>query len=234
FELFLAAVDHDVIHPDCYLVFGTSDEVAILGSVNQGCNTGSEPALSPNAGHFRFTNQGQFAGQDVALLVGSTFDDGQRANGLMYHGRRIDWRLALSHADYSPDHNRAGGRCCCGCLSEHFFGFCRVQDHSGIKLWRLRELHVNDAINSSIRRGDRTYLVTKFDRVLSDSSVVSVLEHCLADALTIDVRAIKALNIFDHIVIAFRIDLGVMSGDGRIVDAKDVVWLTANCDCAAG
>src|SRR5271170_7124667 len=141
--------------------------------------------------------------------------------------------MALSTAD-SPDHNRAGGRCCSGsCLSEHFFCFCRVQDHSGIKLWRLRQLHANDAINGSIRRGDRTHLVTKLDRVLADGSIVSGLQYRLADALTIDVRAIKALNVFDHIVIAFRVDLGVMSGDGRIVDAKDVVWLTANGDCAA-
>jgi hypothetical protein len=79
-------------------------------------------------------------------------------------------------------------------------------------------------------RDDLTYLVTKFDRVLADGNVVSVLQYRLADALTIDVRSIKALGVFDHIVIAFRVDLGVMSGDGRIVDAKEVVWLAANGD----
>jgi hypothetical protein len=45
FKLFLAALDHDVIHPDCYLVFGSSDKVAILGPIDQGRNAGSEPAL---------------------------------------------------------------------------------------------------------------------------------------------------------------------------------------------
>jgi hypothetical protein len=45
FELFLAAFDHGIIHLDLYLVFRSSDEVAILGSVNQGCDGGSEPPL---------------------------------------------------------------------------------------------------------------------------------------------------------------------------------------------
>src|SRR5208337_2717744 len=45
FELFLAALDHGIIHFDLYLVFGSSDEVAILASVNQSCDAGSEPPL---------------------------------------------------------------------------------------------------------------------------------------------------------------------------------------------
>lgn len=44
-KLFLAALDDNVIHPYRYVVFRSSDEVAILGSVDQGCNAGSEPAL---------------------------------------------------------------------------------------------------------------------------------------------------------------------------------------------
>ena len=45
FELFLAALNRDIIHLDLYFVFGSSDDVAILGSVNQGCDAGSEPPL---------------------------------------------------------------------------------------------------------------------------------------------------------------------------------------------
>src|SRR5208282_1591030 len=230
FELFLAAIDHDIVHFDCYLIFRSSDEVAILTSVNHGCDAGSEPPRQPNAGHPRSSDQGQFAGQNVALLVSSAFDNCQRANGLMYRGRGIDGRLALSDAD-SLDHNRSGKRSCCGCVSEHFLCFCRVQDHGAIELWRgLQDLPGD--VESSIRRGDRTDLVTKFDRVLADGNVVSVLQYRMADALTIHVGAIKALNVFDHIVVALRVDPGVMSGDGRIVDAKDVVGLTTNGDCA--
>src|SRR5271155_2954514 len=140
----------------------------------------------------------------------------------MYRGRGIDWQLALSDAG-SPDHNRTAGGSC-GCLREHFFCFCRVQNHGAIELGRRLQNLPGD-VGSSIRRGNRTDLVSKFDRVLADGNVVSVLQYRLADALTIDVRAIKALDVFDYIVIAFRVDPGVMSGDGRIVDAKDVVGL---------
>jgi hypothetical protein len=43
FELFLAAFDHGIVHFDRYLAFGSSDEVAIFGPVDQGCDGGSEP-----------------------------------------------------------------------------------------------------------------------------------------------------------------------------------------------
>src|SRR5208282_2169089 len=116
---------------------------------------------------------------------------------------------ALSNAD-SLDHNRASRGSCCGCFGDHFSRFCCVQDHGAIELWQgLQWLPVNGRIERSIRRGERTYLVTKFDRVLADGHVVSVLQYHLADALTIDVRAIKAFGVLDHIVIAFRVDLGV-------------------------
>ena len=45
FKLLLATLDHNVIHPYRYLVFGSSYEVAIFGSVDQGCNAGSKPAF---------------------------------------------------------------------------------------------------------------------------------------------------------------------------------------------
>ena len=38
FELFLAALNHDVIHLDLYLAFGSSDEVAVLTPINQSCD----------------------------------------------------------------------------------------------------------------------------------------------------------------------------------------------------
>ncbi len=41
-------------------------------------------------------------------------------------------------------------------------------------------------------------------------------------------RAIKALGVFELIVIAFRVDLGVMSGCCRVIDAQGVVELTAD------
>ena len=84
-----------------------------------------------------------------------------------------------------------------------------------------------------IGRSDLTDFVAKFDGVLADGGVVSVFENCLADALAVDVGAIEAFDVFNDVVIGFRIDSGVVSGDGGVVDAKDVVGLTADGDGAA-
>src|SRR5713226_652948 len=59
--------------------------------------------------------------------------------------------------------------------------------------------------------------ITKVDRMLADQHDISVLKHHLADSAIVDIGAIKALGIFESIVVAFPVDLGVMSGHGGII-----------------
>ena len=74
----------------------------------------------------------------------------------------------------------------------------------------------------------------KFERVLANYGFVSILKYDLANPVTIDVRAIEALDVLKNVVIFFPIDLGVMTGDCRVIDAQDVIWLAANRHGAEG
>ena len=163
------------------------------------------------------------------LLVGAAFNDRQRANRLMYHVHGIDWRLGFSNA-HRLDCNRAAGGSRRSCFGEQFFCHCCVQDHRTIELWRsgFHRLAGNGGIYCKLCRG----VLTKFDRVLADEGLVSVLKYHLADPVIVHVCTIEALGILEYVVIAFGVDFGVMSGYCRIIYAQDVVWLPANCDCA--
>jgi hypothetical protein len=66
--------------------------------------------------------------------------------------------------------------------------------------------------------------------MLADQDYISILKRHLADAAIVDVRAVKTFGVFENIVVALPVDLGVMSGYGGIINLEEVIWLTANRD----
>src|ERR1022692_1052796 len=73
-------------------------------------------------------------------------------------------------------------------------------------------------------------LSLKCDRMLADQHYISILKHHLADAAIVDIRAVKTFRIFENIVVALPVDLGVMSGYGGIINLGGGIWLGAHRD----
>jgi hypothetical protein len=69
--------------------------------------------------------------------------------------------------------------------------------------------------------------------MLANEDDVTVLENGPVDMAIVQVGAIEAFHIFDNIILVLAVNLGVVSGDGRIVDGQKIIWLAADCDYAA-
>ena len=59
--------------------------------------------------------------------------------------------------------------------------------------------------------------------MLADDQNVAVLQRVASDALFIDERSVRALEVLDHVVVAGAEDTRVMARDRRIVDHDGVV-----------
>ena len=74
---------------------------------------------------------------------------------------------------------------------------------------------------------------TKVDGMLANKNDVAISEADLGNSFIVYVCPIEAFHVLNHITVRFPINLGVMSRDGRIVDAEDIIRLTADSDYAA-
>ena len=77
------------------------------------------------------------------------------------------------------------------------------------------------------------FLGPKVDTVLANQDDITVLEPDLTNSFIVDVCSVETFHVLNHITVRFPINLGVMSRNSGIIDAKDVIRLTANSDYAA-
>ncbi len=59
--------------------------------------------------------------------------------------------------------------------------------------------------------------------MLTDQHLVAVIQSGLADTLIVHVGAIERSQVFDDVLVPFARDLGMMAGDGKVVDLQLIV-----------
>jgi hypothetical protein len=68
--------------------------------------------------------------------------------------------------------------------------------------------------------------------VLANQDDITISEPHLTNSFIVDVRSVETFHVLNHITVRSPINLGVMSRNSGIIDAKDVIRLTANSDYA--